>query len=181
MIYFVRHGQTYDNETKTIQGNGPLNPNGINQAQQAAIELKDIEFDICFCSPLLRTKQTLEHILIYHPNLKVIYDDRLIERQYGDAVGMHYNEIVDIEKRWYGNINLSHNIESVDKLYSRVESFYNDLKKNYQDQNILIVSHSGVGRVSKGYFYGKPINDDYTDVQYKTNNGEVVIFSFDRY
>ena len=51
MIYFVRHGQTYDNANKILQGDGPLNELGVSQAKETGILLKDIKFDICFCSP----------------------------------------------------------------------------------------------------------------------------------
>ena len=63
MIYFVRHGQTFDNLNNIIQGNGDLTPLGIEQAKETAVKLKDVKFDICFCSPLKRTKQTLKEIL----------------------------------------------------------------------------------------------------------------------
>jgi len=63
MIYFVRHGQTYDNAVKPeiLSGHNKvkLTKAGIEQAKQTAQELKDVKFDICFCSPLKRAKQTL--------------------------------------------------------------------------------------------------------------------------
>ena len=61
-----------------------LKEKGFEQAKETAKNLKDIKFDICFCSPLLRTRQTLDEIIKYHQNLNVIYDDRLKERDYGD-------------------------------------------------------------------------------------------------
>ena len=178
MIYFVRHGKTNANAKRIIQGNGPLSTLGVQQAKEAATKLKDIKFDICFCSPLLRTKQTLEEILVYHNDLKVIYDERLIERQYGEAVGMYYDDVENMEKRWDGKTTLPYNIETVSNLYNRVSSFYNDIKSEYKDKTILIVAHSGVGRVSKGYFYGKPTNDNYTNTKYKVANCEIIKFEF---
>ena len=65
MIYFVRHGQTDYNSNKLYAGQKdvPLNKEGVKQAKQTAEQLKDLKFDICFCSPLLRAKQTLNEIL----------------------------------------------------------------------------------------------------------------------
>ena len=71
MIYFIRHGQTDDNlnQIYTGQKDVPLNQNGIEQAKSTAKELKDTKIDICFCSPLLRAKQTSEEIMKYHKNI----------------------------------------------------------------------------------------------------------------
>lgn len=79
MIYFVRHGQTEYNLNKIYAGQQdiPLNATGIDQAKQTALTLKDIKFDLCFCSPLQRAKQTCSEILKYHKDLNPIYDDRL--------------------------------------------------------------------------------------------------------
>ena len=80
MIYLVRHGQTDDNKNHIIQGNKPLNETGKQQVEETAETLKDVDFDICFCSPLVRTIQTLDVIKKYHENLPIVYDDRLKER-----------------------------------------------------------------------------------------------------
>ncbi len=82
MIYLIRHGETDWNKSKVMQGQTdiPLNSNGIEQAKQISQKLKDVKFDIIFCSPLLRTRQTFENL---GRTEKVIFDDRLKERNYG--------------------------------------------------------------------------------------------------
>lgn len=64
MIYLVRQGQTDWNLFRRFNGVTEtfLNQNGIEQAKKQAEELKDIEFDICFCSPQMRAVQTGEII-----------------------------------------------------------------------------------------------------------------------
>lgn len=176
MIYFVRHGQTYDNFNNIIQGDGSLSEIGFEQVKETAKVLKDIDFDICFCSPLLRTRQTLNEIKVYHNNLKVIFDDRLKERFYGDAVGKHFSEVPILRNRWDANVKMSHNIESIDDLYNRVASFYDDIKQKYSNKIILIVAHSGIARMSSAYFYGKPKNNDYSSL--KINNAEIIKLDF---
>ena len=86
MIYYVRHGQTDYNIKNIFAGHldVPLNEEGFKQAHKTAEELKDIKFDVCYCSPLIRAKQTCDEILKFHKGLKPIYDDRLKERFYGD-------------------------------------------------------------------------------------------------
>ena len=85
MIYFVRHGQTDCNLNKIIAGHYDiaLNEKGMAQAKQTALDLQDVKFDLCFCSPLKRAQQTCAEILKYHQNLQPVADDRLKARDYG--------------------------------------------------------------------------------------------------
>ena len=176
MIYFVRHGQTFDNFNNIIQGNGDLTPLGVEQAKETAVKLKDVKFDICFCSPLKRTKQTLKEILKFHKNLEVIYDNRLIERDYDEVVGKHFSEIINFEGRWKGTETLPYKIESLDDFYNRVASFYNDIKKQYGEKTVLVVSHNGVAKMSNAYFNGIPKDKDFSTFSLK--NGSFHIFDY---
>ena len=54
----------------------PLNEEGIQMAEQAKEKYKDVNFDICYCSPLVRAKQTAE-IVLEGRNIPIVYDDRL--------------------------------------------------------------------------------------------------------
>lgn len=64
-IYIIRHGETRWNRERKLQGRAdiPLNENGIALAARTGIGMKDIPFDFCFSSPLLRAKQTAWEIL----------------------------------------------------------------------------------------------------------------------
>ncbi len=64
-IYIIRHGETRWNRERKLQGRAdiPLNENGIALAAKTSIGMKDIPFDFCFSSPLLRAKQTAWEIL----------------------------------------------------------------------------------------------------------------------
>ncbi len=177
MIYFVRHGQTDDNANGNLLTGWsatPLNSKGIAQAKETALKLKDVKFDICFCSPLRRTKQTLDEILKYHKDLKVVYDDRLKERDYGEITG----KPADICKfrRWNANDEIPFQMESIPKMYERVKSFYDDLKANYSNKSVLIVSHSGVGRLSYFYFNGLPEDGDYSN--FELGNAKIMELEF---
>lgn len=59
MFFLVRQGQTDWNLFRRFNGVTEtfLNQTGIEQARKQAEELKDIDFDICFCSPQKRAKQ----------------------------------------------------------------------------------------------------------------------------
>ena len=65
MLYIMRHGKTDWNAKHKLQGRTdiPLNEEGIQMAEQAKEKYKDVNFDICYCSPLVRPKQTAEIVL----------------------------------------------------------------------------------------------------------------------
>ena len=173
MIYFVRHGQTDDNANGSLLSGWsatPLNEKGFAQAREVAKNLKDVKFDVCFCSPLVRTKQTLDEIIKYHKNLNVIYDDRLKERDYGEITGQPAN--ICKFRRWNANDEIPYKMETIPEMFDRIASFYDDLKRNYEGKNILIVAHSGVGRMTYFYFNGKPQDNDYSN--FEINNAKVM-------
>ncbi len=165
MIYFVRHGQTDDNVKEIYTGwlETPLNSKGFEQAKETAIDLKDKHFDICYCSPLIRAKQTLDEILKYHKGLKVVFDDRLKERDYGEITGKSASEVVKFN-RWNDNEVSPYKIESISHLYDRLAAFYDEILEKEKGKNILIVAHSGVSRVSYAYFNSKPADNDYSNL-----------------
>lgn len=164
MILVARHGQTNDNKNHIVQGNKPLNKLGKEQAKNLAKELKNTHFDICFCSPLRRTRQTLKYIKKYHKTMEIIYDDRLVERRYGHLVGVCYDTIAGYkEMRWNANYIMPENIEQVEDFYNRIADFYDEIISKYQNKNVLVVAHSGVARMTYFYFNGKPQNKDYTN------------------
>lgn len=178
MIYFIRHGQTDDNlnQIYTGQKDVPLNQTGIKQAKETASELKDTHFDICFCSPLLRAKQTCKEIMKYHKNINVIYDERLMERDYGTLVGLSVDSIN--YNRWNSindeKMKNEFNAETITQVYDRLNDFYNEILVKHQNKNILIVAHSGVGRISNAYFNGMPENMDFST--FKISNASVTLF-----
>ncbi len=84
MLYIMRHGKTDWNALYKLQGrtNIPLNETGREMARKAAEEYADVHFDVCFCSPLLRAKETAELVLAGR-NVPIVYDDRLKEMSFG--------------------------------------------------------------------------------------------------
>ena len=166
MIYYVRHGETEDNVKGISTGRSDieLNNNGLNQAKQTAQKLKDIKFDIAFCSPLKRARQTLQEIIKFHPNLQVIFDERVTERDYGVLTG--YQEKQFTFNRWdyNGNYDDYKGMESPAKIYNRAKTFYDDIKQTYANKTILLVGHGGFGRATWCYFNGLPQSGDLSEV-----------------
>jgi len=158
MIWFVRHGETDFNKFGITQGqlDTSLNKAGIEQSKDVAKQLKDVSFDIAFCSTLIRADQTLQEILKYHNNLNVIYDKRLIEHKRGNIVGRK-NSKEDYQK-FFTNPH-AYGGENEEDIYNRVFSFVQDLSK-YKGLNVLIVSHGGISKYFKFIFEGKDIHED---------------------
>ncbi len=141
-IYIFRHGQTTFNKDKIFTGwtDPPLTALGIEQAEIVADLLKDIKFNVAYQSSLLRSRHTLEIVLKYHPECqKIITDDRIRERNYGDLNTIPHQTIID--KFGQEQFDIWH--RSFDTPPPGGES-YADLKKLYSktDLNIAISAHS---------------------------------------
>ena len=65
MLYIMRHGKTDWNAAYRLQGqtDTDLNAEGVRMAQEAAREYKGIHFDVCYCSPLKRARETARLVL----------------------------------------------------------------------------------------------------------------------
>jgi len=178
MIYFVRHGQTNSNLNKLFPTQDvPLNATGIEQAKQTALSLKDVDIAVCYCSPLIRAKQTCEEILKYHSHLVPVYDERIQARFYGKMENQPTGSITF--NRWLMNADTAQaanalGMENVNDLYQRVANFFDDILAKNPKQNVLVVGHSCVGRVVAGYFNGIPEDNDFSSL--KISNAKVVIF-----
>ena len=85
MLYIMRHGKTEWNKKKKLQGRTdiPLCQEGIEMAEKAREEYKDVHLDICYCSPLIRARKTAG-ILLEGRNVPIVTDDRLKEMCFGE-------------------------------------------------------------------------------------------------
>lgn len=173
-ILVTRHGQTDWNVQKRIQGRTDveLNTRGIEQAEKTREILKNEKIDLIICSPLKRAKQTADIINIDR-NIPIKYDERLIEISYGENEGKLRKDF-DYDGFW--SINNTHeykNAENVNEFIKRVHELLEETK-NYNEENILIVTHNGVCRAIEVYFNGIPEDNDITNLG--INNCEVVSY-----
>ncbi len=161
-LYIIRHGLTDLNIKGIYNGHldEDINDIGISQAEQTKELMKDKAYDVIYCSPMLRTKHTCEIININ--NIPVIYDNRLKERTLGNLDGK------DLEKEGLGKkIFFDYNYKSEDanfedlpSLFKRVHNFLDEIIKNNENKNILIVAHGGILRAIYFYFNEIPKNGD---------------------
>lgn len=155
-LYIVRHGQTDGNVNKIMDGvrDIDLNESGIEQAKTTRDALKNINFDLVICSPLSRTKHTMEIININHT--EVIFDDRIKERDCGEFTGKGFDSL-DRNLYWnYFDKTSYEKSESMEHLFNRVYLFLDEIKEKYKDKTILLVTHEGITKVINCYFNGTP-------------------------
>lgn len=177
-LYLTRHGQTDWNLKGLVQGRVDidLNDNGINQAKITAEKLKDTQLDLIICSPLKRAKQTAD-IINENRNIPIIYDDRIIERDFGEFQGV-VAEFSKAEFLW--DFKKEHDKrygESLRDFFKRVYELLDEVQIKYSDKKVLLVCHGGVSIPIQCYFNGIPQQGR---LPYGIKNCEVVSFDFDK-
>ncbi|MBR4618942.1 MAG: histidine phosphatase family protein [Bacilli bacterium] len=155
MIYITRHGQTDWNVQKKVMGrcDEPLNETGLKQAEETKKNLLDTDIDLIICSPLKRAKETAE-IINKGRNIPIIYDERIIERDFGEHEGKQTKDF-DFHGYWdyYRNIQYER-AENIQVFFKRVYDFLEDISKKYEDKNVLLVAHGGISIPVECYFNG---------------------------
>lgn len=155
-IYVIRHGQTNCNKENkyNCRYDEDINETGIGEAIEASKKVKKLKIDQIICSPMTRTKHTMELINVNH--VPVIYDERLIERDGGKLTLTVLDEYYETDYYNYYSTKHIEGLETLPQLFKRVHSFLDDIKLKYHDENILLVTHGAVARVIQFYFEKMP-------------------------
>lgn len=153
MLYIMRHGKTEWNKDKRLQGRTdiPLSEEGRKMAESAASEYKDVNFDICYCSPLIRAKETAE-ILLKGREIPVITDDRLMEMCFGayegsinywDDVESPINVLFKNPEKYEKPVE---GAESLEDLFHRTGEFLKEVIYPLlsQGKDVLIMGHGAM-------------------------------------
>ncbi len=157
-ICLVRHGQTESNFEGVIQGrkNVELNDTGRRQCKKLKEKIKDNHYDFCYMSPLLRTVETA--IIIIGDRVETAPDDRLIEREMGELTDKKREEY-DTVKYWDYNLNSGDlGVEKVQDIFNRCRDFLRYIFEKYDDETIMIVSHSAVLRCLRHLLLGSDLD-----------------------
>ena len=153
MLYLMRHGATDWNEIHRLQGRTdiPLNDKGRQMAERARVQYEDVHFDICYCSPLIRAKETAE-IFLRGRDVPVMTDDRLKEMSFGICEGAqgYYDDpahpmyVLFRHPEDYSDI--PEGAESFKELFARTREFLNEvaLPKLQQGKDVLILGHGAM-------------------------------------
>ena len=153
MLYLIRHGITDWNVRHKLQGRTdiPLNEEGRRMAEAAREAYRDVHFDICFCSPLIRAKETAE-ILLRGRDVPILMDDRLQEMSFGSYEGQENSfEIPDspINVLFFTPEKYTdppEGAESLDALFERTGAFLREKAEPLlaEKKDVLIVGHGAM-------------------------------------
>lgn len=182
-VYFLRHGQTLYNE----QGNRycgrtdiALTPLGIQQAKSVASQIKGVNFDAVYASPLQRAFSTAELASGGH---KVTAESRLIEVDFGQWEGLRRDEFMarDPESwaKWDrnpGEFPAGRTGETASQVIERVDGFFREAAKRHTNGRIMAVAHNGVNRLYLAWKLGMPLRNYRQLVQ---DNSTITVFELD--
>ena len=150
MLYIMRHGRTDWNDRHKLQGRTdvPLNAEGRRAAEQAREEYRDVPLDLCYCSPLLRAKETAQ-IVLAGRDVPVIPDNRLREMSFGTLEGIedYYSDpdspVSTLFQRPEAYTASAAGAESFENLFGRTGAFLREVIDPLmrQGRDVLIVGH----------------------------------------
>jgi len=148
----MRHGITSWNETRRLQGHlgSDLTAEGVLLAEITAGALKEVPFDVCYSSPLLRARHTAD-IMVGDRNIPIIEDERIQEIGFGEWEGKHVDEEHgEISMKMYGTFfrDTYHYVpptggETIQEVIARCTAFLREIVANpeLQDKTILVSTH----------------------------------------
>ncbi len=167
--FLLRHGQTIY-QKNSVRINYPadadstlsITEEGKEMIKNAAENLKKEKISIIFASPALRTKQSSEIAAKILGIKKINYDKRLLDIKMGEFVGKTYEEYENFfsekserfTKRPKGG-------ENWNDILVRLKSFLSDIEKEYQNKNILVISHADPLWLMAGLLKGLNKNEQF--------------------
>ena len=175
-LYFVRHGQTYLNKYKRMQGwaDAPLTPEGVAVALETGERLENIAFDAVYTSDLGRTQQTASLILSKNQFPKDIVpmsalrescfgffegeEDKLFYSKVAEKHGISIRDVfltLDMETISKDMLELDpfKDVELTSKVRARVLAGLEEIvSKHGADDQVLIVTHGNIIRTIVNHF-----------------------------
>lgn len=168
-LYVLRHGETAWNKLRQVQGAAdiPLAEGGISLARKVGEALKEVPFDLCFSSPLVRARQTAELVLGERAEkIPVILDKRIQEIDFGVLEGTRFKDeegnILSEEMRIFfqepDKFQRPENGENISDILVRTRDFWEEKTHDpqLQDKTILIASHGCAVRALLQNIYHDP-------------------------
>ncbi len=161
-IYIIRHGETDLNILGLMQGwlDEPLNKSGRDLAEVTGRALKDVHFDCCISSPLVRSMETVEIVLRESGNdIPVLTDDRIREISFGDLEGKSFDELGQDGVIFHDDpfsFKGFPNGECVQDVMKRTQEFLKELIARDDDKTYLIGIHGCALRAMLNFLYEDP-------------------------
>lgn len=171
MLYIMRHGRTDWNVRHKLQGTTDisLNDEGRRMAEKAAQEYRDVHLDVCWCSPLVRARETAE-IVLKGRDVPIFTDVRLREMGFGSFEGVEnsfsnpscpVNIIFQHPEDYTVSVG---GAETFDELFARTGEFLQEVISPLLDQglDVLIVGHGAMNLSIISRIRGLPRKDFWT-------------------
>jgi len=176
-LHLVRHGQTDWNVQRRYQGQTdiPLNQTGVEQAAGVAEALREVPLAAVVTSTLGRAQATGLAIAEAQGLAAPAIDARLMERHFGEAEGMHDDDV----KRLFPVREQIPGRESDEELRARAFGALEDLAAAFDGEEVAVVSHGGwiamVLRtlVGDAYDYSTITNCSVHTLSWDATSGEV--------
>ena len=166
MILLLRHGQTFWNQERRIQGRAesPLTPLGERQAAAMAGLVVDLiarepgPFRLV-ASPIGRARQTAEYVA-RATRLPIELDERLVEIGCGEWEGLLHDEVRTRNAEHYARhwIFGAPGGETFDDVMTRARLWL-DAQAAEPARHLIVVSHGVWGRCLRGIYGGLSIGE----------------------
>ena len=119
-------------------------------AKRAGAEYQNVHFDVCYCSPLIRARETAE-IVLKNRNVPILYDERLKEMSFGIYEGIENSfQIPDCPVNVLFQNPTAYTAveegESFEELFARTGSFLKEViaPALQENKDVLIVGHGAM-------------------------------------
>lgn len=147
-LYIIRHSQTTGNIEKRLTGRKDyeLTQDGKELIKRMEERLKDIHFDVAYCSTSNRTKKTIQGLADKN-KIKIIEDENLCEMFFGIYDGFKWEEVNKINPEIHNKRMETNEIMGIEKQETtqevalRMKKVITDIAKKNEGKNILICSH----------------------------------------
>ena len=182
-IYLLRHGETQwnaDGNRYCGRTDIPLTKKGIAQAGLVHDQLKHIDLDAVYSSPLQRALHTAQ---IASGKNEIITDERLIEFSFGNWEGKTKEEFIPEDPALWdswcddpGTTNAGVTGETANEVLMRVNNFFEFLLKKFPSGNVLVVGHNGINRFYLAFKLSMQLKNYRRLVQ---QNSSITMFTLD--
>lgn len=164
-VVLIRHGETNENRSRTLQGQDPrrgrLTAAGIEQAAAAGRALAGQRIDRAFCSPLERAVLTLARVLEARPSddcVPLFFPPALREIDMGALHGKSRDDWLAAADAFGDRLHFTvEGGESWHAVQARVGCWFDEAVRPLVDERVLIVAHGGVIRGVLTHLTGQPM------------------------
>ncbi|MFB5189868.1 histidine phosphatase family protein [Alicyclobacillus fastidiosus] len=165
-VIAIRHAPTYENDTYVMVGrtDPSLHDRGSLMAQSLADALLGIPFDVVLTSPLLRARETAEHLLRGRRADAPVIDRRLAEVDLGVVDGM---SSFTAYERYQVQFDAALDQNATDFSFPegerwsdavmRMDAVLNDVTARHRRQTVCIVTHGALLGLWKSQLLGEPL------------------------